>query len=494
MEASFEELQDRFSRRISAGGPAELERGTIVVVPSLTFPAGELRKITAIAHYEERLLATLLMLRDPSVRLIYVSSTEIDPAIIDYYLSFTPDPGDAGRRLRTISVGDATARPLTEKLLDHPEVLQIIRAGATGPDDAFIFPFNVTPAERSLAEAVGLPLFGPPPHLAGFGTKSGARVVARRAGVPVLEGSEDVRSLGDLERAVARLRARRPNARAVVVKLDNGFSGQGNAIIDLDGLRSPIDRSVTVFCAEEEAWSSFGPKIESEGAIVEEQVRVAGITSPSVQVRIVPGGTVELLSTHDQVLGGPDDQVYLGCRFPARPEYRPLIEGYALKVAARLADEGVIGLFGIDFVVIPERHGHGAYLSEINLRVGGTTHPFLMARGVTGGSYDVSSGRLCADGRSICYVATDNIKSDRYAGLSPAHAIDALAGAGLAYDDRTKSGAALHMLGALERHGKIGATCLAPTVDDAAALHDDVIDVLDRLVERRGAATLEAPP
>ena len=43
--------------------------------------------------------------------------------------------------------------------------------------------------------------------------------------------------------------------------------------------------------------------------------------SPSAQLRVTPLGKVELLSTHDQMLGGPSGQTYLGCRFPANLEY-----------------------------------------------------------------------------------------------------------------------------------------------------------------------------
>jgi len=28
------------------------------------------------------------------------------------------------------------------------------------------------------------------------------------------------------------------------------------------------------------------------------------------------------ISTHDQILGGPSGQIYLGCTFPARDDYR----------------------------------------------------------------------------------------------------------------------------------------------------------------------------
>ena len=49
---------------------SQLERGTIVVLPSATFPESELRKIVGIQHYEERLLCTTLLLRDPELRIV----------------------------------------------------------------------------------------------------------------------------------------------------------------------------------------------------------------------------------------------------------------------------------------------------------------------------------------------------------------------------------------------------------------------------------------
>ena len=34
-----------------------------------------------------------------------------------------------------------------------------------------------------------------------------------------------------------------------------------------------------------------------------------------------PAGQVDIMSTHDQVLGGPHGQTYFGCHFPADQEY-----------------------------------------------------------------------------------------------------------------------------------------------------------------------------
>jgi hypothetical protein len=52
--------------------------------------------------------------------------------------------------------------------------------------------------------------------------------------------------------------------------------------------------------------------------------------------------------------------------------------------------------------------------------MGGTTHPFWMARLVTGGTYDPTTGELVAGGRPKSYVASDNLKSAALVGRTPA--------------------------------------------------------------------------
>jgi hypothetical protein len=466
----FAVLQRRFLERFEGRSPGDLESGTVVVVPSLSFVTEELRKITGIEYYEHRLLCALLWLDNPSLEIIFVSSMPVDDSVLAYVLRHLRDPADARRRLELISVDDPSPDALSQKLLDRPGTLQQIRASATDPDK-FILPFNVTELERRLALELEIPLYGPAPELVPLGNKSGSRRVARRAGVPVLSGAEDLYSLEEVELALEAIRLARPEARSAVIKLNNGFSGQGNAIVDLASFDVPVHRSPTIFCAEEESWSSYARKIETEGVIVEELVRGREVVSPSVQLRISPSGRVEILSTHDQVLGGPDDQVYLGCRFPARSEYRTAIQGYGRRVAEVLAAEGVIGAFGIDFILDGDEN---TYLTEINLRMGGTTHPFMTASRITGGTYDASSGELVAGGRSKYYVASDNLKSKHLVGLEPPHLIDALDRAGLAFDSQSKTGATLHLLGAVTRYGKLGTVCIADSADDAEALYKSV--------------------
>ena len=115
------------------------------------------------------------------------------------------------------------------------------------------------------------------------------------------------------------------------MKLDEGISGEGNALLDLRPIVSVAsqgshdqrvatisDRFSTLrFQAKQETWENFSGRITELGAIAEAFVEGEIKRSPSVQGRITPNGEVEILSTHDQILGGPDGQIYLGCRFPA---------------------------------------------------------------------------------------------------------------------------------------------------------------------------------
>jgi hypothetical protein len=472
--ATYEELQRTFVDRLGGASVSDLETGTIVVLPSATFDIAELRKIIGIARYEERLLCMLLLLRRPEIRMVYVTSLPIDPAIVDYYLSFLPDPEHARSRLTVLTLDDPAPEALATKLVHRPDVLEAIAAAAGPADQAYLLPFNVTEHEGAVSEHLQLPVYGATPQAAALGSKTGSRRVARQAGVTVLPGEEDLRSIADLDAAARRLYS--AGAVAFVAKLNNGFSGQGNVIIDLDGFDegSVID-APTVFCASEESWPSFSGKLAAEGGIVEELVRKPGVVSPSVQVRIAPSGAVEVVSTHDQILGGPENQVYLGCRFPASPDYRLLIQEQAVWVAEVLAAEGVMGSFGIDFIVLPDGE---IYLSEINLRMGGTTHPFWMARLASQGHYDPTTGELVVDGGPRCYVASDNLKAPALLGRKPAEVIAEIQSRGWAFDLTTRMGATVHLLGALPEHGKMGLMCVAPSMEEAEALFDQITAAL----------------
>src|SRR5829696_8146445 len=113
-----------------------LEDESVVVVPSVTLDPAAPGAGSLSQAFEERLLFLLLLLRQPRLRMIYVTSLPIDPRIIEYYLALLPGviPSHALARLSLVSVGDASIRPLSAKLLERPQLLA--RIAAKIPDRA----------------------------------------------------------------------------------------------------------------------------------------------------------------------------------------------------------------------------------------------------------------------------------------------------------------------------------------------------------------------
>ena len=92
-----------------------------------------------------------------------------------------------------------------------------------------------------------------------------------------------------------------------------------------------------------------------------------------------------------------------------------------MRVAQVLADRGAMGRFATDFVSVPDgRGGWSHYAIEVNLRMGGTTHPFLTLKFLTDGTYDSESGQyLSQTGTPKYYFASDTLQQESYRGLLP---------------------------------------------------------------------------
>jgi hypothetical protein len=449
------------------------EPRTVVVVPSLTLPETELEKIIGVIHYEERLLCLLMLLRLPRTQLIYVTSKPLDPAIIDYYLHLLPGvPGmHARNRLHLVSVDDGSTVPLSRKILQRPELLESLRAAIRYPESAHLTCFNSTNLERSLAIALGIPMYAADPNLVHLGNKSMGRALFRELGLDLPAGYEHLTEGADVRRAVFDLHRANPELQRAVIKLNEGFSGEGNAVLDLRGLgdvastEQEIERRLNIdlrFEAANETWDSFESKLSAMGGVVEAMVEHHQVRSPSVQMRIDPLGNVHIVSTHDQVLGGPNGQVFEGCRFPAHRDYRVDLHDAGLAVGRALRDRGVIGRFAIDFISVREGDRWRHYAIEINLRKGGTTLPYLMLEFLTDGTYDPEHGVFRTPTGSVrTYFATDNLIDDVYRGLTPEELIDLTVLEGLHYHATEQKGLVYHLLGAVTDFGKIGMVSIA---------------------------------
>ncbi|MFI5181350.1 MAG: peptide ligase PGM1-related protein [Thermoanaerobaculia bacterium] len=487
--AEFERLKGRMIEVWKTiGGNTGDSAYTSVVVPSLTLDQDELRKIPGAAFYEERLLFLLMRLRNPRARLVYVTSQPVHPLVLEYYLQLLAGiPASHARsRLTLLCAYDSSSRSLTEKILERPRLIERIRAGVQDPSRAFLTVFNSTPLERRLAVLLGIPLFGCDPALMSVGTKSGGRKVFAEAGIAVPAGFEELRSPDDVVRALAELKKVRPCVKRAVVKLNGSFSGEGNVVFRYppeegpDALAGVLDR--LEFPVATESFDSFFGKFDRMGGVVEEFLEGEERSSPSSQLLIEPGGKPVLLSTHDQILGGPAGQLYLGCRFPARQAYRREVGEAGLRVGEVLAQKGVIGRFGIDTIVRPKSGGGWeVYGVEINLRKGGTTHPFLALQFLTGGAVQRETGLFVTpSGHPKYYRSTDTLSSPRYRGLLPEDLIEILTANSLHYSPITETGVLFHMIGALSQYGKVGLTVIGNSREEAETLYEDTLQVLDR--------------
>jgi hypothetical protein len=487
--AEFEALKPRLAEVWDALTMRDEVPHTSVIVPSLTLDQSELTKIAGASFYEERLLFLLIRLRNPRARMVYVTSQPVHPMILEYYLQFLAGiPASHARsRLTLLCANDASSRSLTEKILERPRLIERIRAGIVDSSRAYLTVFNSTVHERKLAVLLGIPLNGCDPRLAGLGTKSGSRKVFREAGVDLPLGFEDLRDDGDVLDALADLRARRPGLRRAVVKLNDSFSGEGNALFDYPETDSKEGRHQALrrleFAVPTETPESYCQKLARMGGVVEEFVEAREKLSPSGQYRISPRGDVLALSTHDQILGGTSGQVFLGCRFPARDDYRLEVQEAGLRIGRVLAGHGVVSRFGVDFLVHRDEPSESWKVSalEVNLRMGGTTHPFLALQFLTGGALDPRTGLfLSPGGHAKYYKATDNLFSERYRGLLPEDLIDLLTVNKLHYSHATESGVLFHLIGALSEFGKLGLTAIANSHEDVDRLYAQTLEVLER--------------
>jgi hypothetical protein len=487
--AEFQRLKPRLAEVWDALIMREEEPHTAVVVPSLTLDQSELRKISGASFYEERLLFLLIRLRNPRARMVYVTSQPIHPIILEYYLQFLAGiPASHARsRLTLLCADDASSRSLTEKILERPRLIERIRTGIVDPQRAYLTVFNSTPLERKLSVLLGIPLNGCDPQLARLGTKSGSRKLFREAEVPLPEGFEDLHTSREIVEALVELRARRPGIKRAVLKLDESFSGEGNALFRYPASDSKAELAEALrqveFAVATETSETYFDKLAKMGGIVEEFIEAEEKHSPSAQLRIGPRGDVFPISTHDQILGGPSGQVFLGCRFPARDDYRLGIQEAGEKVGHQLSAHGVVSRFGVDFLVhrdAPDQPWKTTAL-EINLRMGGTTHPYLALQFLTGGALDTATGLFLApSGQAKYYKATDNLYSDRYRGLLPEDLVDLLTINKLHYSHGTESGVLFHLIGALSEFGKLGLTAIANSPAQVDELYAHTLEVLDR--------------
>ncbi len=488
----FQHLQNQFVDQFKHAFPNKLASKTVVIIPSLTLDQDILQKIHGIVHYEERMLCMLLLLRMPRTQVIFVSSVPMDPVVVDYYLHLLPGITSyhARQRLTMLSCFDASHMALTQKILERPRLIERIRKLIPPGQPSHMSCFNVTTLERTLALQLNMPIYGCDPDLFELGNKSNGRKLFQQCGLTIPDGFEDLSSESDIAEALTAIKLRNPQINRAVLKINEGFSGEGNALfsfptdleqhhIEPQRILELLPKNLSII-AKDLKFEQYIKKFVRMGGIAEVFLEGTEKASPSVQCRINPLGICDIISTHDQVLGGDGGQVFQGAYFPAHKDYASDLAKLAMPVGNALRDKGVIGRFGIDFMSVKDEAGVWQhYAIEINLRKGGTTHPYLMLNFLTDGQYNAKKGRyLIRTGQERFYFSTDNLVDASYKGLTPHDLIEIAMDNDLMFNGASQEGVMFHIIGALSQYGKLGVLSIGKTPEKARGYYERTKEVL----------------
>lgn len=563
-QESFHARPLRRALTMSDATKEEATTKTVVVIPSIDLDKKELTRMCAdIEFYEERQLFHLLMAGDPSVRIIYLTSRPVDESVVKYYLSLSHhedidtahyqsnlfcDVHNMLPRVIMIHVPSTECISLSDKILRQKKLITLLQELIRSPFGGKTFEQNDNTAGMcvftgsysvdELSHELGIKLLEASGESLHFGTKQGSREIfaacdiSHPAGTPSLE-DEDLLTYGDssehggkvywaynhryirsshnLAIGIARLIVRGVRPRKWVVKLNQGFSGKGNASIDLQHIQRRFaecqvgdleeatfrlakmiekELATNLKCEDPKmTWLDtpgqvgFRTQIQRLGVIAEVFIEGEVPTSPSIQA-VVEANDVCIVSTHEQVLAG---QVYSGCRNPCNPAYRASIMEAGLKVGKFLAAHGVRGHFSVDFLASkqPESGSWDVYAVEVNLRQGGTTHPQATMALLCGGSICSDGLFRTNDGELRCYVATDCHYSENLNGCTEKSLVDALECTSsnpearkIRWNKADRIGVVFHLFKFIST-GRIGFTAIGRTVEESQTLFNDTVKFLD---------------
>ena len=259
--------------------------------------------------------------------MIYVTSMPIDRQIIEYYLALLPGviPSHARARLTLLVGRRLLAAPAEREAARAATAAGADRRAIPNRDRCHLIPYNTTALERDVALTLGIPMYGADPRLADLGTKTGCRRLFAEEGVPHPLGARTCTASTTSSTRSSDARERADHGRGHR-QAQRGRVRRGNALVDLRGLagagapdeRAAVSERVLRHAAgvADDAVRGLLAKFERARRHRRGAHRRRGATQPERAAARPPDGAVELLSTHDQLLGGPSGQSYLGCRSP----------------------------------------------------------------------------------------------------------------------------------------------------------------------------------
>jgi hypothetical protein len=152
-----------------------------------------------------------------------------------------------------------------------------------------------------------------------------------------------------------------------------------------------------------------------------------------------------------------------------------------------MAKKGMIGHFGIDFVVVKnkEEDKPKVYPIEINLRKGGTTHPYRIAHYLTRSKYNKLDGLLYNGKTPIYYISRDFIVDEKYKKLDPKELINLVKNSKISFNKNTKEGVLIFMSGTIREYGRFGAICIGHSTAEAETYFKRLIRLVSGYIAKK---------
>ena len=383
-DTAFDALQGRLGHALDLSQPGRDDEHVMVALPS--FSLGE----SLLSHYgdripalEHRYLLAMLVLNRIACDLVLV----VVPGARRPRCSTTTSRSSAEERrasararLHVLEVPDPSHRSIAEKLLDRPDLIDELRRADRRTAGVHRAVERHRPRGGGGAGAGRADQRLGAAAVAARASRAPVAGCSRRPGVPVAAGCEDVRTIDDVLAAVAAVRAARPARRR----------GGDQARRQRRGRRQPGDRP-----AHPRRPARHGSRRCPSGTsttwptarVVEELITGTRFTTPSVQIDVLP------------------DQPGRGARHPRAGDgrrRRPGVHGLPLPRRPGLRRRSWPGTAGRSASAWPRtacsagrastsrRRGTRAarwhlHALEVNLRKGGTTHPYAVLRNIAPG-------------------------------------------------------------------------------------------------------------
>jgi hypothetical protein len=146
------------------------------------------------------------------------------------------------------------------------------------------------------------------------------------------------------------------------------------------------------------------------------------------------------------------------------------------KIGEYLSEQGVKDRFSVDFVCVPsENDDWDIYAVEINLRLTGTTHPWMTLKLLTHGNMDPNTGLFVTpSGSEKFYVSSDHVTDPSLKRLVPQDLHELMmARKDLHWDPTRQTGAIFHLLGRMSDCGVVSMTAISNSLEEARKLFDE---------------------